>query len=45
MEFKETAYSVIEGDRVFNVTLVKQGDPGQNIAVAIIPVNGLARCK
>ena len=43
VEFREAAYSVIEDELFFNVTLVKQGDPGQNIVVGIIPVPGSAR--
>jgi len=35
VEFKETNYSVLESDRVFNVTLVKQGNPEQDIVVYI----------
>ena len=48
MEFKEISYSVIEDEQVFNVTVVKQGDPGQDILVSIIPIvntAGTARCK
>lgn len=45
MEFKETAYSVIEDDRLFNVTLIKQGNSRQDIVVSIIAVAGDARCK
>lgn len=45
MEFRETTYSVIEDVSVFNVTLVKQGDPGQNFAVNVFPISGSARCK
>ena len=47
MEFKESSYSVIEDEQVFNVTLVKQGDPGQDIPVSIVPIvtAGTATCK
>ena len=45
MEFTEVAYSVIEDEAVFNVTVVKQGDPGQNILVGIIPLPGSARSQ
>ena len=45
VEFREAAYSVIENEAFFNVTLVKQGDPGQDIVVGIIPVPGTARRK
>lgn len=47
VEFKDTVYSVIEDETVFEVTLVKQGDPGQSITVSILPNEtvGTARCK
>ena len=45
MEFRETSYSVIENVGVFNVTLVKQGDPGQRVVVNVFPISGSARCK
>ena len=45
MEFKDASYSVIEDEAVFNVTLVKQGDPGQSITVGIIPLPGEARSQ
>ena len=47
VEFKDSAYSVIEDQRVFNVTLVRQGEPGQDIVVSILPNTraGTARCK
>jgi len=35
LEFKETSYSVLESDRVFNVTLVKQGNLNNPIRVSI----------
>lgn len=37
IEFKDSAYSVVEGVRVYNVTLVKRGEPGEDIAVSILP--------
>lgn len=37
MEFRETAYSVIEDEMVYNVTVIKQGDPGQEFVVSILP--------
>ena len=45
VEFKESSYSVVEDDSMFNVTLVKQGNPMQDILVFIIPVPGTAKCK
>ena len=35
-ELKDTAYSVVEGDRIFNVTVVKQGNPGVTIVLTIV---------
>lgn len=37
IEFKDSAYSVVEGVRVYNVTLVKRGEPEEDIAVSIFP--------
>lgn len=37
IEFGEVAYSVVEGDRFYNITVVKQGEPGEDIAVSIFP--------
>ena len=47
MEFSQSAYSVIEDQWVFNVTLVRQGEPEQDILVSILPVTtaGTARCE
>lgn len=45
IEFKDLAYSLIEGDRVYQVTIVKQGEPGENIVVLIIPEVETAECK
>ena len=47
VEFKDSAYSVIEDQKDFNVTLVRQGEPGQDIVVSIIPnvSGGTALCK
>ena len=46
VEFKESTYSVIENQMVFNVTLMRQGEPGQDIVVFILPNTsaGTARC-
>ena len=35
VEFKDSNYSVLESDRIFNVTLVKQGNPSRPIRVSI----------
>ena len=45
VEFKESSYSVVEDDSIFNVTLVKQGNLMQDILVFIIPIPGIAKCK
>ena len=45
MDFKESSYSVVEDDSIFNVTLVKQGNPMQDILVFIIPIPGTVKCK
>ena len=36
IELKDTTYSVVEDDRIFNITVVKQGDPGRAIVVRIV---------
>lgn len=38
IEFKDLEYSVVEGDRIYNVTVVKQGEPGEDIVVTISPI-------
>ena len=43
VEFKENAYSVIEDDSVYNVTVIKQGNSLQNIVVNIFPTPETAR--
>ena len=45
VEFKESSYSVVEDDSIFNVTLVKQGNLMQDILVFIIPIPGITKCK
>ena len=37
IEFRDLAYSVVEGARFYNVTVVKQGEPGEDIVVSIFP--------
>ena len=37
IEFRDVAYSVVEGVRFYNVTVVKQGEPGEDIVVSIFP--------
>ena len=37
IEFKDSAYSVVEGDRFYIVTLVKQGEPREDLVVSIFP--------
>ena len=31
------AYSVVEGVRFYNITVVRQGEPGEDIVVSIFP--------
>ena len=51
IEFKELAYSLVEGAGRYNVTIVRQGEPGGDIVVSIFqqpdPLNpdGAARRK
>ena len=45
VEFKESSYSVVEDDSIFNVTLIKQGNLMRDILVFIIPIPGIAKCK
>ena len=37
IEFKDSAYSVVEDLHVYNVTIVKQGEPTEDIVVLIVP--------
>ena len=39
IEFKDSpyVYSVVEGIRVFSVTVVKQGEPTQDLVISIFP--------
>ena len=41
--FKETVYSVIENDSVYNVTVIKEGNSLQDIVVNIFPTPESAR--
>lgn len=45
IEFKDLVYSLVEGDRVYDVTIVKQGEPEENIVVLILPEADTAVCK
>ena len=36
IEFKDLTYSVVEDDQIYNVTIVKQGEPGVPIEVSIL---------
>ena len=45
MEFKERSYSVVEDNRIYNVTVIKQGNSMQNITVNILASSGTARCE
>ena len=35
IEFREMIYSVVEDNRIYNVTIVRQGEPGEDIVVAV----------
>ena len=35
IEFSSATYSVVEDDRLYSVTVVRQGEPGENITVSI----------
>ena len=37
IEFKDSAYSIVEDLRFYNVTIVKQGEPAEDIVVLIVP--------
>ena len=37
IEFKELTYSVVEDVSIYNVTIVRQGEPGKEIEVSIVP--------
>ena len=37
IEFRDAAYSVVEDDRVYTFTVVRQGEPGEDILVSIFP--------
>lgn len=37
IEFKDSAYSVVEDLHVYNVTIIKQGEPTEDIVVLIVP--------
>ena len=38
IEFKDPAYSVVEDDLIYEVTIVKQGEPQEEIVVSIFPI-------
>ena len=37
IEFQDLSYSVVEDERIYNVTIVRQGEPGEDIVVSISP--------
>lgn len=45
VEFKESIYSVIEDERIYNVTVTKQGVSMQEIVVNIFPSPETAKCE
>ena len=37
IEFRDLIYSLVEDNRIYNVTIVRQGEPGEDIVVAVSP--------
>ena len=37
IEFQDLTYSVVEDEEIYNVTIVKRGEPGEDIQVLILP--------
>ena len=37
IEFRELTYFVVEDDRIYNVTILRQGEPGEDIVILVIP--------
>ena len=37
IEFRDLIYSVVEDNRIYNVTIVRQGEPGEDIVIAVSP--------
>ena len=37
IEFREATYSVVEDNRAYTFTVVRQGEPGEDIVVSIFP--------
>ena len=37
IEFRNLTYSVVEDDRIYNITIVRQGEPRENIVISIYP--------
>lgn len=35
IEFRDLTYSIVEDDRIYNVTIVRQGEPGENMVISI----------
>ena len=45
IELQDETYSVLERNGSFNVTVVKQGNPGHNITVSIVTVDNTTNGK
>ena len=37
IEFRDLIYSVVEDDHFYNVTILRQGEPGEDIVVMVSP--------
>ena len=37
IQFRDVIYSVVEGVRVYNVTVEKEGEPGLDLLISIFP--------
>ena len=37
VEFRELMYFVVEDNRIYNVTILRQGEPGKDIVILVIP--------
>ena len=37
IEFQDATYSVVEDNQIYSVTIVRQGEPGEDIVVTVSP--------
>ena len=37
IEFRDLTYSVVEDNRIYNVTILRQGESGEDIVILVIP--------